>query len=250
MSVKLFKGDCLELLKQVKDESIDLVLADLPYGMTANKWDSVIPLAPLFEQYQRIIKPHGAVLLFGMGKFGAQLIMNAPAKLPYRYDWVWQKTMPVGFFWSRHMPLRTHENVYVFYKHLPTYHPQMRLGFKPYKKRDNCDYVSSNYGQIRGGIKRQPAGKRFPIDVIKFSNGNHSNMVHPTQKPVDLLKYLIKTYTDEGMTVLDNTMGSGSTGVACVNTNRNFIGMELDEDYFKIAKERIEKADRSKLADC
>ena len=250
MSVKLFKGDCLELLKQIKDESIDLVLADMPYGMTANKWDSVIPLAPLFEQYQRIIKPHGAVLLFGRGKFGAQLIMNAPAKLPYRYDWVWQKTMPVGFFWSRHMPLRAHENVYVFYKHLPTYHPQMRLGFKPYKKRDNYDYVSSNYGQIRGSIKRQLAGKRFPIDVIKFSNGNHSNMVHPTQKPVDLLKYLIKTYTDEGMTVLDNTMGSGSTGVAAVSLNRNFIGMELDEDYFKIAKERIEKADRSTLAGC
>lgn len=244
MSVKLLKGDCLELLKQIKDESIDLVLADLPYGMTANKWDSVIPLAPLFEQYQRIIKPHGAVLLFGMGKFGAQLIMNAPKKMPYRYDWIWEKTMPVGFLLSHHMPLRAHEQIYVFYKHLPTYHPQMRLGFKPYEKRDNYGYVSSNYGQMRGGIKRQSVGKRFPIDVIKFSNGNHSNMVHPTQKPVDLLEYLIKTYTDEDMTVLDNTMGSGSTGVACVNTGRNFIGMELDEDYFKIADERIKKADR------
>lgn len=247
MSVKLLKGDCLELLKQIKDESIDLVLADLPYGMTANKWDSVIPLAPLFEQYQRIIKPHGAVLLFGMGKFGAQLIMNAPKKMPYRYDWIWEKTMPVGFLLSHHMPLRAHEQIYVFYKHLPTYHPQMRLGFKPYEKRDNYGYVSSNYGQMRGGIKRQSVGKRFPIDVIKFSNGNHSNMVHPTQKPVDLLEYLIKTYTDEDMTVLDNTMGSGSTGVACVNTGRNFIGMELDEDYFKIADERIKKADRSTL---
>lgn len=244
MSVKLFKGDCLELLKQIKDESIDLVLADLPYGMTANKWDSVIPLAPLFEQYQRIIKPHGAVLLFGMGKFGAQLIMNAPKKMPYRYDWIWEKTMPVGFLSSHHMPLRAHEQIYVFYKHLPTYHSQMRLGFKPYEKRDNYGYVSSNYGQMRSGIKRQPAGKRFPIDVIKFSNGNHSNMLHPTQKPVDLLQYLIKTYTNEGMTVLDNTMGSGSTGVAAVSLKRNFIGMELDDDYFKAAKERIEKADR------
>lgn len=219
MSVKLMKGDCLELMKQIEDESIDLVLADPPFGVTANQWDSVIPLKPLFEQYQRIIKPHGAVLLFGMGKFGAQLIMNAPKK----------------------MPLRAHENVYVFYKHLPTYQPQMRLGFKPYKKRDNHDYVSSNYGLIRVGIKRQSPGKRFPIDVIKFSNGNHSNMVHPTQKPVDLLQYLIKTYTNEGMTVLDNTMGSGSTGVAAVSLNRNFIGMELDKDYFEIAKQRILK---------
>ena len=247
MSVKLFKGDCLELLKQVKDESIDLVLADLPYGMTANKWDSVIPLVPLFEQYQRIIKPHGAVLLFGMGKFGAQLIMNAPAKLPYRYDWVWQKTMPVGFLWSHHMPLRIHENVYVFYKHLPTYHPQMRLGFKPYKR--NLNDLGDNYGHASGNYTpRQSEGERFPIDVIKFSNGDHSKCVHPTQKPVDLLQYLIKTYTNEGMTVLDNTMGSGSTGVAAVSLNRNFIGMELDEDYFKIADERIKKADRSTLA--
>ena len=238
------KGDCLELMKQIEDESIDLVLADPPFGVTANQWDSVIPLAPLFEQYQRIIKPHGAVLLFGLGMFGAQLIMNAPKKMPYRYDWVWQKTAPVGFLNAKKMPLRAHENVYVFYKHLPTYHPQMRLGFKPYEKRDNHDYVSSNYGLIRGGIKRQSPGKRFPIDVIKFNNGNHSNMVHPTQKPVDLLQYLIKTYTNEGMTVLDNTMGSGSTGVAAVSLNRNFIGMELDKDYFKIAQERILGSDK------
>lgn len=246
VSVKLFNGDCLELLNQVKDESIDLVLADLPFGMTQNEWDSVIPLAPLFEQYQRIIKPHGAVLLFGMGKFGAQLIVSAPKKLPYRYDWIWEKSLPVGFLSSHHMPLRAHENVYVFYKHLPTYHPQMRFGFKPYKGRLNMS--GHNYNPASGNYTpRQSAGERFPIDVIKFSNRNNKN-VHPTQKPVDLLQYLIKTYTDEGMTVLDNTMGSGSTGVAAVSLNRNFIGMEMDEEYFKIAKERIEKADRSTLA--
>jgi DNA modification methylase len=247
MSVKLFKGDCLELLKQVKDESIDMVLTDPPYGMTANKWDSVIPLDPLFEQYQRIIKPHGAVLLFGMGKFGAQLIMNAPKKLPYRYDWVWQKTMPSGFLWSHHMPLRSHENVYVFYKHLPTYHPQMRIGFKPYTDKGK-NKPSTNYHKSSGVYSPHIShGERYPIDVIKFNNVNNKN-VHPTQKPVDLLQYLIKTYTDEGMTVLDNTMGSGSTGVAAVSLKRNFIGMELDDDYFKVAKERIEKADRSALA--
>ena len=217
-----------------------MILADLPYGMTANKWDSVIPLKPLFEQYQRIIKDHGAVLLFGMGKFGASLIMNAPKKMPYRYEWIWQKTMPVGFLWSHHMPLRAHENIYVFYKHLPTYNPQMRTGFKPYVKGKNTP--SENYGATSGNYSpRQSNGDRFPVDVITFSNGDH-HTVHPTQKPVDLLKYLIKTYTNEGMTVLDNCMGSGSTGVAAKKLNRNFIGMELDKEYFEIAKQRIENA--------
>lgn len=247
MSVKLFKGDCLELLKQIKDESIDLVLADLPFGMTENKWDNVIPLKPLFEQYQRIIKDHGVVLLFGMGKFGAELIMNAPRNMPYRYDWVWQKAMPVGFLNSNKMPLRAHENIYVFYKHLPTYHPQKRYGFKNYSRLGGTTRTGGNYhNQVKSPVGSYD-GSRYPIDVIKFSNGNNNN-VHPTQKPVDLLEYLIKTYTGEGMTVLDNTMGSGSTGVAAVNLNRNFIGMELDENYFKVAKEHIEKADRSTLA--
>lgn len=165
--------------------------------------------------------------------------------MPYRYDWIWEKTLLVGFLNAKKMPLRAHENIYIFYKHLPTYHPQMRLGFKPYKSHLNDS--GDNYGHASGNYTpRQSEGERFPIDVIKFSNGNNK-VVHPTQKPIDLLQYLIKTYTDEGMTVLDNTMGSGSTGVACVNTGRNFIGMELDEDYFKIAKERIKKAGRSTL---
>ena len=240
MTETLLQGDCLELLKEVKTNSIDLILADLPYGMTANKWDSVIPLKPLFEQYQRIIKDHGAVLLFGMGKFGASLIMNAPDKMPYRYEWIWQKTMPVGFLWSHHMPLRSHENIYVFYKHLPTYNPQMRTGFKPYKSSKNTS--SANYQAPSGNFTpRKSNGDRFPTDVITFSNGNNHN-VHPTQKPVELLQFLIKTYTNEGMTVLDNCMGSGSTGVAAKHLHRNFIGMELDKEYFEIAKQRIENA--------
>ena len=240
MTETLLQGDCLELLGGVKDHSIDLILADLPYGMTANKWDSIIPLEPLFEQYQRIIKDHGAVLLFGMGKFGASLIMNAPSKMPYRYEWIWQKTMPVGFLWSHHMPLRLHENIYVFYKHLPIYNPQMRTGFKPYKPNHNSP--NHNYLPASGNYTpRKSNGERFPVDVITFSNGNNHN-VHPTQKPVDLLEYLIKTYTNEGMTVLDNTMGSGSTGVAAKKLNRNFIGMELNKEYFEIAKQRIKNA--------
>jgi site-specific DNA-methyltransferase (adenine-specific) len=209
--------------------------------MTANKWDSVIPLDPLFEQYQRIIKPHGAVLLFGMGKFGASLIMNAPKKMPYRYEWIWQKTMPAGFLWSHHMPLRAHENIYVFYKHLPTYHPQMRTGFKPYEQHGSRDNTGKNYHTASGNFTpRKSNGDRFPVDVITFSKDiSSSKRTHPTQKPVALLEYLIKTYTDEGMTVLDNCMGSGSTGVAAKQLHRDFIGMELDPKYFEIAKKRI-----------
>ena len=245
MTEKLMQGDCLELLPTIQDNSIDMILADLPYGMTANKWDSVIPLKPLFEQYQRIIKDHGAVLLFGMGKFGASLIMNAPKKMPYRYEWIWQKTRPAGFLFSHHMPLRAHENIYVFYKHLPTYHPQMRTGFEPYERKglQKPEIKSGkNYLTASGNFTpRKSNGDRFPVDVISFSNANN-HTVHPTQKPVDLLKYLIKTYTDEGMTVLDNCMGSGSTGVAAKHLKRNFIGMELNKEYFEIAKQRIGSA--------
>ena len=242
MTETLLQGDCLELLPTIQDNSIDMILVDLPYGMTANKWDSGIPLKPLFEQYQRIIKDHGAVLLFGMGKFGASLIMNAPKKMPYRYDWIWQKTHPAGFLWSHHMPLRAHENIYVFYKHLPTYNPQMRTGFKPYYRGCVVNNGGHNYSTLSKKYNtRKSNGDRFPVDVITFSNGNN-HYVHPTQKPVDLLGYLIKTYTNEGMTVLDNCMGSGSTGVAAKKLNRNFIGMELDKEYFEIAKQRIENA--------
>ena len=242
MTETLLQGDCLELLGRVKDHSIDMILADLPYGMTANKWDSGIPLKPLFEQYQRIIKDHGAVLLFGMGKFGASLIMNAPKTMPYRYDWIWVKSLPVGFLNTNRMPLRAHENIYVFYKHLPTYNPQMRTGFKPYDRGYVADKGGRNYGTLSNNYNpRKSSGDRFPVDVITFSNGNN-HTVHPTQKPVDLLQYLIKTYTNEGMTVLDNCMGSGSTGVAAKKLNRNFIGMELDKEYFEIAKQRIENA--------
>lgn len=243
MTETLLQGDCLELLPTIQDNSIDLILADLPYGgVTANKWDIAIPLQPLFKQYERIVKDHGAVLLFGMGKFGASLIMNAPKKMPYRYDWIWVKSHPVGFLNTNRMPLRAHENIYVFYKHLPTYHPQMRTGFKPYDRGYVADKSGRNYGTLSNNYNpRKSSGDRFPVDVITFSNGNN-HTVHPTQKPVDLLEYLIKTYTNEGMTVLDNCMGSGSTGVAAKQLNRNFIGMELDKEYFEIAKQRIENA--------
>lgn len=214
-----------------------MILADLPYGTTANKWDVKLPLTDLFSEYERVLKDHGAVVLFGLGRFGAELIMHAPKKMPYRYSWIWRKTTAVGFLHSHHAPLRAYETLYVFYKHLPTYNPQMRYGFKPYKQFSGAN-CTKNYHSF-GRVVSKSNGERYPIDVIDFSNGNNHS-VHPTQKPVDLLEYMIKTYTNEGDLVLDNTMGSGSTGVAAVKNNRRFIGMEMNEEYFKIAKESIE----------
>jgi len=239
MSVELWQGDCLELMRNIPDGSVDMVLCDLPYGVTRNKWDEAIPFDSLWKQYNRVCKPNAAICLFGQMPFTAALVMSNPKM--FRYEWIWQKSMCAGFLNAHKMPLKVHEVISVFYKKLPTYNPQMRTGFKPYVK-DGSSRCTSNYGKYASNIKSVSNGERFPVDVIKFANGNHGS-VHPTQKPVPLLEYLIKTYTDEGETVLDNTMGSGSTGVACVNTNRNFIGIELDETYFEIAEQRIKQAE-------
>lgn len=209
----------------------------MPYGTTANKWDTKLPLDDLFNEYERVLKDHGAVVLFGLGRFGAELIMHAPKKMPYRYSWIWHKTMAAGFLHAHHAPLRAYETLYVFYKHLPTYNPQMRYGFKPYKHYAKANRAK-NYHPM-GAYVAHSDGERYPINVINFSNANNHS-VHPTQKPVDLLEYIIKTYTNKGDLVLDNTMGSGSTGVAAVKNNRRFIGMEMNEEYFEIAKQRIE----------
>lgn len=237
--IQLYQGYCLELMKDIPEKSIDMILCDLPYGITQNKWDKIIPFTDLWKAYDRIIKDNGAIVLFSKGIFSARLIISQE-KL-YRYTLIWEKSMAVGFLNSRRMPLQAHEDILVFYKKLPTYNPQMKTG-KPYIKRNIENGDGNNYGKFeRKGKTLVNNGSRCPRSVIKFSNGNH-NSQHPTQKPVPLLEYLIKTYTNEGDTVLDNCMGSGSTGVACVNTNRDFIGMELDENYFQTAKERIEKA--------
>lgn len=239
-STTLYKGDCLELMKNIPDGSVDMVLCDLPYGTTQNKWDRVIPFEPLWEQYRRIRKKNAAICIFGQAPFSASLVMSNPKE--FRYEWIWQKPNAVGFLNAKKMPLRAHENISVFYACLPTYNPQMEDG-NPYKKGGNSGSTTYREGIARKG-ERQYSGKRFPKDVIKFSNCNRTKgrNYHPTQKPVPLLEYLIRTYTNEGETVLDNCMGSGSTGVACMNTNRNFIGIELDDGYFEIAKSRIENA--------
>ena len=221
-------------MKNIPDKSIDMILCDLPYGTTHNKWDNVIPMKPLWEQYNRIIKDHGAIVLFSQMPFGASLIMSNPKM--FRYEWIWEKNQAVGFLNAKKMPLRKHENILVFYKHLPTYNPQGLIKLdEPIYEEGSANRNGKNYGVADKSFIR--THKNYPTDIITFSKDAG---YHPTQKPVDLLEYLIKTYTNEGDLVLDNCMGSGSTGVACVNTNRDFIGMELNEEYFKIACGRIE----------
>lgn len=227
-------------MEKIDDKTIDLILADLPYGVTDNSWDVLIPFEKLWKEYNRIIKDHGCIALFGQEPFSSQLRMSN--KKMYRYDWVWVTPEISNFLNAHKMPLRAHQDICIFYKKLPKYNPQMRTGFKPYRTKKTGS-LSSNYrisAKAASNYKGSTSnGERFPIDVLKYSK-NCSNRLHPTQKPVPLLTYLIKTYTTEGNLVLDNVMGSGSTGIAAVETNRNFIGIEQDENYFRIAKERIE----------
>ena len=235
--IDLRKGDCLELMKDIPDKSIDAIIADLPYGVTRAKWDNILDLDLLWKQYERIIKPNGAVILFGSQPFTTTLI-NSNIK-DFKYTLVWDKKMKVGMMNCKRMPLRQHEDIMVFYKKQPTYNPQMTKGKMRNKKiAPTKDFEV--YGQITPIDNFND--DYYPSSILEFSNANQKAKSHPTQKPVALMEYLIKTYTNEGEVVLDNTMGSGTTGVACVNTNRRFIGMELDDKYFEIAKKRIEKA--------
>ena len=237
----LLQGDCLELMKDIPDKSIDLILCDLPYGTTRNSWDEVIPFDKLWAQYNLIIKDNGAMLLFAQGKFYVNLV-SSNMKM-FRYDLVWDKELISGFLNAKRMPLRRHEQVAVFYKHLPTYNPQFTQG-KPLHSKGTAyqtkELTNNNYGDFKAtDDDRAGSTEKYPTSIIKFQKPHPSVCVHPTQKPIELLEYLIKTYTNEGDTVLDNCMGSGSTGVACKNTDREFIGMELDEKYYKIACERL-----------
>lgn len=236
MTEKLLKGDCLELMKGIPDGSIDMILADLPYGTTASKWDEIIPFEPLWEQYDRVIKNNGAIVLTASQPFTTKLIMSKSDW--FRYTWVWNKKKAGNIFLAKKQPMKIHEDIVVFSKKPHFYNPQM-------VKRDKVK-KSKNYGTGESfGGTREKEDKvytythTYPKSIIEFSNARQKGKVHPTQKPVPLFEYLIKTYTNEGETVLDNCMGAGTTGVACINTNRNFIGMELDEKYFKIAEQRI-----------
>lgn len=237
--IDLRLGDCLELMKEIPDKSIDMVLCDLPYGTTKNKWDSVIPFEQLWKQYNRIIKDNGAIVLFADGLFMCNLILSN-VKI-WRYNLVWDKVLSSGFLNANKMPLRRTEELCIFYKKLPTYNPQKTKGKPNHSKGKPKVNENNNYGDFNFVDNLEKLGDlKHPTSLLTFSKTHPSKMKHPTEKPVALLEYLIKTYTIENETVLDNCMGSGSTGVACVNTNRNFIGIELDEKYFEIAKSRIE----------
>lgn len=246
MDIKLIHGDCLELMQNIPNNTIDMILCDLPYGVTHNKLDLVIPFDKLWLQYERIIKDNGAIILFGQGVFYIDLV-NSNRKL-FRYDLVWDKKLTSGFLSANRMPLRQHEQIVVFYKKLPTYNPQFTIGSPLHSKGinyKNKDIKNQNYGQFKvTDDLRAGSTKKYPTSILSFAKPHPSVSKHRTEKPVALLEYLIKTYTNEGETVLDNCAGSGSTGVACVNTNRNFIGIELDDGYFNIAKKRIEEAQK------
>ena len=239
--IKLINGDCLLEMQGLPDKSIDMILCDLPYGVTACRWDSVIPLADLWGQYLRIIKDTGAIVLFGQGLFSAKLMLHGEKY--FRYSLVWQKTTPTGHLNAKKMFMRSHEDLLVFYKSLPTYNPQKTQGHKRKisltRHKQNCKRTEV-YGSH--GFTSYDSTERYPLSVLRFASDKQKEALHPTQKPVALLEYLIKTFTNEGETVLDNAMGSGSTGVASINTRRDFIGIELDKDYFEIAKSRIYEA--------
>lgn len=238
------QGDCLELMKRIPDGSIDMILCDLPYGITQNKADVIIPFEPLWNQYNRIIKDNGAIVLFGQGTFFVDLI-NSNRKM-YRYDLVWNKQLTSGFLNAKRMPLRQHEQVAIFYKKLPTYNPQFTHGNPLHAKGSaykDKPVNNQNYGAFEAvGDNRAGSVEKYPTSILSFAKPHPSVSQHRTQKPVDLLEYLIKTYTNEGNIVLDNCMGSGSTCVAAVNTNRHYIGFEMDKKYFQIAKKRIQEA--------
>ena len=245
--INLIKGDCLEVMKDIPDGSIDAIIADLPYGVLNKnnpnaKWDNVLPFEPLWEQYNRIIKTNGIVILFGQGMFTARLMMSN-AKM-WRYNLVWDKSAKTGFLNANRMPLRQHEDICIFYNKLPTYNPQMEK-CEPHKRNHGKGKNNTQVNKCYGEFISTPtiiSDEKYPTSIIKISKEHiFGNFYHPTQKSVSLLEYLIKTYTNENETVLDNTMGSCTTGIACLNTNRKFIGIELDEIYFNIANERIKQ---------
>ena len=234
---KIHLGDCLDLMPSIPSKSVDMILCDLPYGTTACEWDSIIDMGRLWAEYERVIKDNGAIVLTANSVFTFKLWASNPSL--FRYKWIWEKTMPYRFVHANKMPLAQHEDILIFYKKLPTYNPQMREGFKPYLRVDNSE--GDRFGNIK--LKQKPMtrmseGDRHPIDIIKFSNGNNHS-IHPTQKPIALFEYLIKTYTNEGELVLDNCSGSGTTAIACMNANRRFICIERDENYHRKSIERI-----------
>ena len=238
--MQLIHGDCLLEMKNIDDHSVDMILCDPPYGAgTKNKWDTIISFDKLWEQYGRIIKDNGAIVIFAAGMFTSSLMQSNPSM--WRYNLIWHKTTPTGFLNANRMPLRAHEDICVFYKSLPTYNPQKTAGHErkvSTKSHKRNSVKTSNYGEH--DLTTYDSTERFPTSVLTFSTDKQKEALHPTQKPVDLLRYLIRTYTNPGEMILDNCMGSGSTGIAAKLEGREFIGIELDDAYFGIAQGRIQ----------
>ncbi|PRS47590.1 cytosine methyltransferase [Bacillus sp. MZGC1] len=240
--------DCLEGMKLIPDKSIDMILCDLPYGTTQCKWDEIIPFEPLWEQYKRVIKENGAIVLTASQPFTSSLIMSNPKW--FKYCWYWNKVRGVGHLNAKKQPLKSIEEICVFYKKQTKYHPQMRERVKPRQSKNRS--TQQVYGKSQDVFEGEVLDKRYPINILTYSKSNQKDfMLHPTQKPVELFEYLIKTYTSENEIVLDNCMGSGTTAVACENLNRQWIGFETESEYIEIANKRLEsidlKSDLSKL---
>lgn len=235
--LELILGDCLEVMNDIEDKSVDMIFTDLPYGITRNDWDCLIDLERLWKQYCRIIKDNGCIALFAQSPFD-KILACSNLKM-YRYEWIIEKTKGTGHLNAKKMPMKAHENVLIFYKNLPTYNPQKTQGHKPVNSyTKHCD-DGSCYGKTKIGISGGGSTERYPRDVLKFAWDTQTSNLHPTQKPVDCCKYFINTYTNPGDTVLDSCMGSNSTGAACKELGRNFIGIEIEEEYYKISKDRV-----------
>lgn len=232
------QGDCLELMRELPDASIDMILCDLPYGVTKNKWDSIISLDELWKQYKRIAKPNTAIALFSDGMFEANLMLSNPKW--WRYNLVWDKVLTSGFLNANRMPLRSHEEICIFYQKQPTYNPQKTVGEKNHSKGKPKENANENYGEYGFVDNSDQLGNlKHPKSILTFPKPHPSVAVHPTQKSLELCEWLIKTYTNPGDVVLDNCMGSGTTCLAAKNTGRHYIGFELDPAYFEIAKDRL-----------
>lgn len=241
MRIDIQRGDCIELMGKIADKSVDLVLCDLPYGTTANKWDVVIPFDSLWSEYGRILKPKGNIVLFAAGLFAFKLALSNERL--FRYDMVWRKSKCGSPLTAKYMPLKKHENILVFGESAAYYEPQMDVG-APYKRKYTPNKVNNMQYGIKG-VETDNKGTRHPSTVLDFpQQWRRQDQVHPTQKPVGLMEFLVRSYCPENGVVLDNCMGSGTTGVACVNTNRNFIGFELVQEYFDIAEKRIKEANK------
>ena len=235
----IYNEDCLTGMQRIPDGSVDCIICDLPYGTTACKWDSVIPLDKLWEQYNRVIKPHGAIVLFGQEPFSTILRMSNLDN--WKYDWIWDKKSKQGFLNAKKRPLKQHELISVFSNGTPVYYPQMVKKGKPRQKGAPSKRVGdgdSAYGKFEY-LPQEKNNTYYPSSILEFSNASHTDVEHPTQKPVDLIAYLIRTYSNPGDTILDNTIGSGTTAVAALREKRHFIGFELNRDYYDIALRRI-----------